>query len=211
MAEILAGVPITNELALIAERIRSNVRHTTESIIAIGNDLIAARAMLARGEFLPWIDNEFSWSRATAYNFIAAAELANKFPTVRKLQAKTVYLLAAKSTPAPIVAEAISTLDSGNPINHTDVALKVRAERWKQQRERAIANKSKRAIRAAASEAKAEKEFAAWKAKKDFALAEIIALLSGKGIDAGAILAIEDRAHAHGLTREALEKMAAEA
>jgi hypothetical protein len=102
-------------------------------------------------------------------------------------------------------------LDSGNPINHTDVALKVRAERWKQQRERAIANKSKRAIRAAASEAKAEKEFAAWKAKKDFALAEIIALLSGKGIDAGAILAIEDRAHAHGLTREALEKMAAEA
>lgn len=214
MAEILAGVPI--DLTLIAERIRSNVKRTTESIIAVGDDLIAARDMLARGEFLPWIDAEFSWSRATAYNFIAAAELANKFPTVRNLQARTVYLLAAKATPESVVAEVASNLDAGAPVNHHDIALEVRQKRLEarqrlrdERRREAIKNKDKRAIREAAGEARQKREWAAWRAKCDVAVAEIVSLLSGKNLDVAAILAVEDDLKASGLIRAAFENMAA--
>jgi len=199
----------------VADRIRARIADATENIIAIGQDLITAREMIPHGAFLPWLEEQFHWSRSTAYNFIAAAELAKRFPTVGNLQAKTIYLLAAKTTPQAIVTEVVADIDAGKPIKHGEIAARVRDERqaaWlsrrKQRRSEAMANRDKSALREAAREAKAAKEQLAWERKRDASEAKIIALLEGKGVDVAAVLAIEDDLKISGIIRQAFETMA---
>src|SRR5437016_6318992 len=57
-----------------ADRIREKVKNTLKDIIAIGNDLVAIKAVLPHGQFGPWLRGEFGWSERMAQNFISVAE-----------------------------------------------------------------------------------------------------------------------------------------
>ncbi len=60
------------ELGAITDRVRERLRRTASDVLAIGADLVRAKALLGHGRFGPWLDDEFSLSRRSAEQFMAA-------------------------------------------------------------------------------------------------------------------------------------------
>src|SRR5689334_23534194 len=92
-----------------AAKIRSHGRLAVQSVIEIGKELIEVHKMIKDEHyFLAWIDAEFGWSKSSAYNYM---NMAREFPTVGSdlshVDLKTLYLLAAPSTPPSVRTEAL--------------------------------------------------------------------------------------------------------
>lgn len=67
-----------------------------EGIIEIGRDLLAVKASLPHGSFLPWIEAEFGMSERSARNFMNVGErFAGKSATVADLPPTALYALAS--------------------------------------------------------------------------------------------------------------------
>lgn len=76
------------------------------AVVDIGRELLAVKAVLPKGQFLPWVES-FGLERRTAVNYMhVAAEFGSVWETVSHLPAGVLYLLAAPSTP-PAVREAV--------------------------------------------------------------------------------------------------------
>jgi len=72
--------------------------------------LIAAKKEMDHGEWIPWLKDNFGWSRQTANNYMRVAE-AFKLPTVgnlkdMKIEARALYLLSAPTVPDEVREEA---------------------------------------------------------------------------------------------------------
>jgi hypothetical protein len=100
---------IADKLKAHAERIRARIRKSTEDIIEIGRDLLAAQQhLLQRGQFDSWVEHEVGIMRRTAYAYMSAAKLYEKSATVALLPPATVYRLTARSVPSTVV-EIVTT------------------------------------------------------------------------------------------------------
>ncbi len=97
------------ELSALAERVRGRLQRTASDIIAIGADLIQAKALLGHGSFGAWLDAEFSLSRRSAEQFMAAARrFGAKSEAVSHLPAGAVLELSAPSVPDELVERVLS-------------------------------------------------------------------------------------------------------
>jgi len=103
------------------EEIRDLVRRTAQDIYRIGEKLIQVKERLPHGQFGPWLDEEFGWSKRTARRFM---HVANHFKTdtVSDLEAsnRALYKLAAPSAPEEAREEAIERSREGEHISHSD-------------------------------------------------------------------------------------------
>lgn len=120
-----------------AEAIRVLGRRVVGDIIEIGIRLIAVKSHLQHGEWLPWLDREFGWSNATAYNFIGAAEAFGKLPTVGSLpiDAGALYLLAGPTVPEPAREKAVEKAEKGGRITKAEAEKLIREAREQALRE----------------------------------------------------------------------------
>lgn len=107
-----------------AERIRNLVNVVRGSIIEIGRELIAAKAEVAHGNWLDWLDAEFGWSERTARNFMRIAEA---FKSARladfdslTIDATALYALAAPDVPQPVRDEAVARAEAGEHITKAE-------------------------------------------------------------------------------------------
>ncbi|MCB0137257.1 MAG: DUF3102 domain-containing protein [Caldilineaceae bacterium] len=88
--------------------ILANGQRMQQSVIAIGERLIAVKRLLDHGQFGDWCDTEFSMSIRTAQNLMnVAREFSGKNETVSLLTDSAMYLLAAPSTPPAAREQAI--------------------------------------------------------------------------------------------------------
>jgi hypothetical protein len=88
-------------LDVITREINEALRAETVSIVQSGNLLIEAKAQIAHGDWLPWLENNFDLTDRTARNYMRAAEFAaqigndvsdlNISPTVLYALASGVY------------------------------------------------------------------------------------------------------------------------
>ena len=79
-----------------------------ESIIEVGRELSDQQSSMGRGNFLTWIEAEFSMSQSAAYRFMDVHKrLGDKLPTVGSLAPTALYALAAPSTPEPVRTEVV--------------------------------------------------------------------------------------------------------
>jgi len=97
------------ELITLEGRVRERLRRTAEDILAIGEDLIRAKALVGHGSFGAWLDAEFSLSRRNAEQFMAAARrFRGKSEAISHLPAGAVLELSAPSVPDELVERVIS-------------------------------------------------------------------------------------------------------
>lgn len=90
---------------------------TAEDIIEIGKDLIAVKARLPHGQFLPWIEAEFGMHRMTASRFMQVAEqYGDKSNIVLHLDPTALYELAAPKTPLEVREEVEKIIEAGAAI-----------------------------------------------------------------------------------------------
>ncbi len=108
------------ELRMAAERIRLRMKRAAEDIIAIGQELIAAKGRLPHGQFLAWLATEFEMSGPTALRFMQVAErFSDKNVILTNLSPSILYLLAAPSTPESIIGQVAS-----GEVDRTTAAVK---------------------------------------------------------------------------------------
>jgi hypothetical protein len=112
-----------------ADRLRLRLSRTAEDIIEIGRELIAVKDRVGHGNFLPWIDREFSMTEKSAERFMSVAKrFGGKSDTVSKLPATVLYELAAPNTTEGVRTEIVDRAESGERISVADIrALKGRA------------------------------------------------------------------------------------
>src|SRR6266516_7916087 len=96
-------------LATLTERVRGTLRRSAADILAIGADLLRAKALLGHGKFGAWLDREFSLSRRSAEQFMAAARrFGSRSEAVSRLPAGAVLELSAQSVPDELVERVLS-------------------------------------------------------------------------------------------------------
>ena len=90
------GLPSNIACALIERRIaiRAAITKTTEAMISIGRDLIAAKTMLGHGRFVDWVQTECGFGIRTAQNYMAISRLSAKCAFVARLSVNLVLRLA---------------------------------------------------------------------------------------------------------------------
>ncbi|KSV61488.1 hypothetical protein N185_10720 [Sinorhizobium sp. GW3] len=90
------------QLQAVASRIKERDKAARAGIIETGNDLVKIKTSIP-GHFDRWLKLEFDMSKATAWNYINAAQQFGSAPkVVEALPPSTVYKLAAKATPAEV-------------------------------------------------------------------------------------------------------------
>ena len=100
--------------------IRALMRRATQDIFEIGAKLMEIKAKLGHGNFLAWLEAEFSWTERTARRFMSVAEqFADKSDLVSDLDfaPTALYTLASPSLPEEARVEAIERAKSGEFIS----------------------------------------------------------------------------------------------
>ncbi|WP_366526618.1 DUF3102 domain-containing protein [Methylobacterium fujisawaense] len=83
-------------------------------------------ALVRHGNFLPWIEAEFSMGERTARNFMQAAEAYGKSAMVADLPATVLYALASPSTPEPIREEFMREAEAAGGATAEQIAKAMR-------------------------------------------------------------------------------------
>lgn len=117
-------LPISNEIGLPerAHRIRSLVNVVRGCIIEVGRELIAAKAELPHGEWLPWLEREFGWDERTARRYMQVAEAFTiKSDSVSDftgltIDATALYALSAPAVPIEVREQAVQEAAAGKRI-----------------------------------------------------------------------------------------------
>jgi hypothetical protein len=110
-------------LAKHAEAIRSLGKRVIADVIKIGKHLTEAKELCGHGNWLPWLEREFGWTDKTAKRLMAVYDLNGKFDNLSDLEipVSTLYLLAAPSTPTPVVEKVIERAKAGEKIGVAEV------------------------------------------------------------------------------------------
>src|SRR4029453_7749882 len=93
-------------------------RRSAEDIIAIGQDLIAVKAKLDHGQFLPWIDAEFGWGKNTAERFIGVAKAFRQNPQPGEFEAPALYALSSGDVSDAVRKEFVDRAAAGELITY---------------------------------------------------------------------------------------------
>lgn len=88
------------------DELHGQLQRTTQAVVAIGQNLLAVKARLPHGAFLPWLQQEFGMTRRTAVHFMhVATRFAGKWEMISHLPLAVLYELASPSTSDAIVAQ----------------------------------------------------------------------------------------------------------
>ena len=128
-----------------AERIRNLVNATRCLIIEVGRELVAAKAEMPHGEWLPWLEREFGWSEPTATRYMRIAKAFEPFKSCRlqdlegiSITGEALYLLSAPTVSTKAREEAVDQAEKGKRITLKE-AKQMIADHDRQMAERAAA------------------------------------------------------------------------
>lgn len=131
ISEAFDYAALDTETSVIAQQrateIRDLVRVSMENITRAGEKLVDVQTRLARygsGTFQQWVTQEFQWSLRTAYNYIAVYERFGVHANFAQMDIalSALYLLAAPSTPEPVVQAVLARGTAGESVNLDTVA-----------------------------------------------------------------------------------------
>lgn len=145
-----------------AEWVRSTYRTlqatTAETMIAIGERLLRVRETIGHGKFLPWLASEFEFSRMSALRMMQAADHfgGEQMSHVLHLPHRTIYALAAPSTPEPVRTLVKERAGSGEALDAKQIDEEIRRAKEVARQAEALAKRTPQDALRARREAKAE-------------------------------------------------------
>src|SRR5271154_5822542 len=120
--ESLPSKEQTSQAKVLAENataIRKLSKRVIGDVLEIGHRLNDCKRILGHGNWLPWVEREFSWTERTARNFTSAYELArSESANIADLgiDVSSLYLLAAPSTPEKARVEVLRRAEAGDAL-----------------------------------------------------------------------------------------------
>jgi len=118
---------LDQETAFIAQQIAARIRQRNVSMaqqfIDNGKDLLAVKERLPRGQWLPWIRDEFNWPESTATNMMKIARIFGHISIAESsVTAAALQLLSQYDIPETIRQTAGELIESGM-LNTRDDAI----------------------------------------------------------------------------------------
>ena len=109
-------------LAERAQRIRNLVGVARTCIIEIGRELIAAKAQVGHGDWMPWLEEEFGWSVRTADNYML---VSRKFAGLANLDGleitgEALVVLSGRDVPQEARDEAVAQAEAGEHVTKAE-------------------------------------------------------------------------------------------
>src|SRR5258708_4658170 len=101
-------------------RIRSEVKKTALSIVAIGCELIAVKKTLEHGQFVQWVETEFGFSLRSAQNYMRICRLARKCEIVAHLPPSMAYRITRKRIPRELLNRMSARASGDGEISGTE-------------------------------------------------------------------------------------------
>jgi hypothetical protein len=95
-------------------------------IVEIGKHLAKVKAHVGHGQWLPWLQKNFSMSVDTAERYISVSYLPAKIRRLRNLDLSVLYLLAKRDTPREMFDDVVKRSRAGEPIKTTFISVTVR-------------------------------------------------------------------------------------
>lgn len=93
--------------------IRQRGQRATSDMIAIGHKLTNVKSLLPHGQFVSWLETEFSLSLRTAQNFMAvASKFGDQNATVAFLSDSVLYMLSGPRVPEEAVGAVIAEAEA---------------------------------------------------------------------------------------------------
>jgi hypothetical protein len=119
-------------------QIRKLGKRIVEDVIEIGRRLTECKKILGQilghGNWLPWLDQKFGWSEATARNFMRVYELTQSksanFADL-KLPVSALYLLAAPNAPEQARQEIVERAEAGENLTVSEVEKTIKRAKGK--------------------------------------------------------------------------------
>ncbi|OSJ17133.1 hypothetical protein BST63_24505 [Bradyrhizobium canariense] len=117
----------TQQLRLIAQRVKKLLPTIIPAIIQVGTHLEEAKSMIPHGRFGAYCLEEMGISDKSAQNYMNLAKLARSQDPAElaKLAAGAAYELAAKSTPETVVSEVLSDVRAGRSVSEGEVKERI--------------------------------------------------------------------------------------
>jgi hypothetical protein len=113
-----------------ADAIRVLARNVIANVVEIGRRLTEVNHRIEHGQWLMFLDREFGWSDQTARNFMHVFDLSNSKRVLDlDLPLRSLYLLAAPSTPSEVRDNIIEDAQRGEKLTHAEVVKRVRQSR----------------------------------------------------------------------------------
>lgn len=111
------------EVKTIAVAVRGRLNRVRQEMVAIGHDLLRAKALLQRGQWIPWLRAEFDMSVRAAENYMNVADrFGDQFASLANLRLETAYRLAARSTPDNVIQAVLARAASEEGLSDSDAA-----------------------------------------------------------------------------------------
>lgn len=103
-----------------ADAIRARRLRMASDTIEIGVRLLLVKEKLPHGEFIPWVEQEFSWDKRTAQRLLAVGSAFGKNDNLSllKIDASALYELAKGGVSDDIRGEALARAEAGEHITH---------------------------------------------------------------------------------------------
>lgn len=123
-----------------ASKISSLNARATETILAVGRELILAKAQIEHGDFECWVETEARISIRAAQHYMAVARFAdeeNKSATIALFAPATAYRLVSKTTPPQIRAEILERAESGDIVPDNAITDMIRRANFEKEQARA--------------------------------------------------------------------------
>lgn len=102
-------------------------RYTRDAFFEVGKKLLEIKDRLDHGQFVNWVETECALSIRTAQRAMQVAEL--KSVNLTYLPARSLLLLAGRSTPSAIRDEIIQRIDAGDRPTATDIEREIQRAR----------------------------------------------------------------------------------
>jgi Protein of unknown function (DUF3102) len=128
LPEILSPRQLMHEEYLAQKKgeVRAQSRMIVAGIVTIGKILVEAKKEVGHGKYENWLREELGYSPSTALNYVRSYEL---FKSVTgygfeppQIDARSLYRLAAPSTPSEVRAEFLEKATSPEGLSKEDVA-----------------------------------------------------------------------------------------
>jgi hypothetical protein len=111
-------------LAATANDIRARIKLAHSEVIEVGRLLAGAKKRLAHGQWLPWLNREFSWSESKALKLMQLHEAfrgESVNVTDLNLHVSSLYLIAAPKTPPEARDEVLRRAEAGEAVPRAEV------------------------------------------------------------------------------------------
>lgn len=112
----ISNAKVAKQAQDAARKIKDLLGQNSVSMIEIGKQMTAVKAVTSPKQFAAWVEAEFGWVQSVAVNYMMAAKTFGDLDCVRQFRTSSLFTLSRKNVPESVIKECIKRARAGETI-----------------------------------------------------------------------------------------------